>query len=78
MKILTMVAIVATASVAVPEYADGKPQRRVRPGAIKNATSLDEFQVLVGANGDDPVYGDFTLSINGYCFRQCDYVPFED
>ncbi len=44
---------------------------------LQNATSLDEFQFLVRASGDDPVYGDFTLSINGFCSQQCDYMPFE-
>lgn len=43
---------------------------------LDNASSMDVYQVQVLVREGEPLLTNYTLSINGYCFQQCNYAPY--
>lgn len=43
---------------------------------LDNASSQDVYQVQVYVRDGEPLLTDYTLSINGYCFQECNYMPY--
>jgi hypothetical protein len=45
--------------------------------SIPNVGGAGNYLVTI-SGGTQPFYTDYVLSINAYCFQECNYVPFED
>lgn len=43
---------------------------------LKAASSVDVYQVQVELLDGDPQLVHYTLSVDGFCFQQCDYAPY--